>query len=206
MPVRAVRNDESSPHEPSLFCCILSQRSARTTIASPAPPTPNLPSWRPRWPGSRLEKMPGILIGDFTFATVEMSLGLAETGSSVTSAGSSTGVMSPGSPSISDSFGSSVSGGGGGSSGGGSISTSSGGSMISTAAVTGGGASRRGSIRRIMTVISGTATATAGPERRCSWSLANLYSPVSFGILRPAIIRRQRSRKESSSKSFCISR
>ena len=42
--------------------------------------------------------------------------------------------------------------------------------------------------------------------RRCSWSLANLYSPVSFGILRPAIIRRQRSRNESSSKSFCISR
>jgi hypothetical protein len=150
--------------------------------------------------------MLGILITDLTMATVVISLGLAETGSLETSAGSSTGVTSPGSPSMSLSFGSSVSGGGGGSSGGGSISTSSGGSTISTAAVTGGGASRRGRRSRMITVISGTATATAGPERRCSWRRANLYSPESFGIFRPAIMRRQRSRKESSSKSFCISR
>ena len=205
MPVRAVRNWPSSPHEPSLFCCILSQRRARITVASP-PPAPHLPRARPRWPGLRLAMMPGITIGDFTFATVVISAGLAETGSLETSAGCSTGVMSPTGPSMSLSCGSSMSGGSGGSGGGSSMSMSSGGSTISTAAVTGGGASRRGRSRRMMTVISGTATATAGPERRCSWRRANLYSPVSCGILRPAIIRRQRSRKESSSKSFCISR
>ena len=205
MPVRAVLNVALSPHDPSVFCFVLSQRRARITVASP-PPAPHLPRARPRWPGLRLAMMPGITIGDFTFATVVISAGLAETGSLEKSAGCSTGVMSPTGPSTSLSWGSSMSGGSGGSSGGSSSGMSSGGSMTSTAAVTGGGISRRGRSNRMMTVISGTAIATAGPERRCSWRRANLYSPESFGIFRPAIMRRQRSRNESSSKSFCISR
>ena len=53
---------------------------------------------------------------------------------------------------------------------------------------------------------SGRSTATIGPTERCSWSFANLYSPLSFGAESPFSVLRMRSPSDMLPYILAISR
>ena len=127
-----------------------------------------------------------ITMGERTMATELNSAGRGETGSLETKGASvTTSEEKSVGPSKSVSMGSSISGGSYSGGSGSSISGASVASTISTCCVRSVTVVSRSSDSRKMTPKSGSRIAVIGPLMRSSWSLANLYSPLSFGMPRP---------------------
>ena len=130
-----------------------------------------------------------ITMGERTMATELNSAGRGETGSLETKGASvTTSEEKSVGPSKSVSMGSSISGGSYSGGSGSSISGASVASTISTCCVRSVTVVSRSRDSRKMTPKSGSRIAVIGPLMRSSWSLANLYSPLSFGMPRPRTV------------------